>query len=733
MSDFRDHLTFKKKSIFFSKLSTDGSGKSVLFVNLEGAGETLTRVSAVSMESMDGEFPLVRSARSLVALNVDDILSDDALKTSLVASLVIASGLSDVSKIEKSQDTGDKLWADLMSSTESRVQSGLSNFEEDEGIQLDNESLSSGLRRSFLADTAHQDLRTGRGFIDGLSFRSVSVKRGFDLIKALSPAASDIQALSDMIKDVEKYDADGAFRALRACGNHGREAFMWYGARPGQGLTEEALRDRHQAADAFPILAERIATNKDMRFAVENRESLQPLFMQKTGLSKGSLKRLSKVDSQLLTDPAFSSRRDVHGENAIGVDGDRQFFIPGRGSLDEAFSALKDMPPDWTPSTNQEWKDFSDILFSAAIPWKSLIGAPISETLKSSKGRWGDFKATLAKSADIPVDEFDRRRIALAMTDAAQGLMDFASQVVIPLSLKSVSSRGFDCGNPSEKHVKNALDASIEVISGGAKNPLSSVLEFSRRHITRIPALLNASGLQDANAGASVREGPWGSFMTGSWPPLLQVRSWEASNGLILTCLNNIDLLVHESAQLSHCVGDYYLEKSEKGDCHIISVQRKDGKSRSTVEIKPPSLWGGPVPKVVQHKAKNNARPNEEDLLAVREFISHISENPHLLSSGLEPWRQMMKDVRLSGNGPSRATWDSVTGQKDAALGVKEAAWSEWGGNILRMKSAPPEALFKFAKMRNMIYEVNPEAGRAMAAEASEKKKNASRDEEMSP
>lgn len=89
-------------------------------------------------------------------------------------------------------------------------------------------------------------------------------------------------------------------------------------------------------------------------------------------------------------------------------------------------------------------------------------------------------------------------------------------------------------------------------------------------------------------------------------------------DGLAFVPLDTFEAINTEGAAMQHCVASY-VGKISREQCRIWSVQR-DGLRVATAEVCLP--WDGPVPYVMQLKAKNNASLPAEVWLAVRAWLS---------------------------------------------------------------------------------------------------------------
>ena len=231
----------------------------------------------------------------------------------------------------------------------------------------------------------------------------------FRIARRLASMAKAVPVAAAMTRDVEGLDMERAESALRSVKRPGPVAVRWYGA------TDDGATDRRQAAEAYPLLAEMIATSPPLRRAVEEREPLQAAISKETGLAPAACRRIARVDAALQTGPALGAMID--DEDALGVRRQRTHGVHGRISLDDATGLLAQLDPSWVPDSNAAWDAFVCAAGSAVLPAASRLGRKPAELVKSSRGDWPAWLNTLAKAADYDDGEpVDRRRLALGVT-----------------------------------------------------------------------------------------------------------------------------------------------------------------------------------------------------------------------------------------------------------------------------------------------------------------------------
>lgn len=513
-----------------------------------------------------------------------------------------------------------------------------------------------------------------------------------------------------------------ATEALKAVTRPTSRAVAWYGA-----ATDEQITPRLQAASAFPVLAGMIADHPIMANAVDEQQSLQPLIIERTGISKGGLKRLGKLTAGLPVGRLFDEGQEVRGEDALGVNRARRFNIAGEVSIDQALQHLAVLPPDRVPADDEQWKFFHDILAGCALPLEYGLDVPVEKTLAACKGDWKAFHATLAKAADFEPEAFTRRAMALVSSDAIEAIGDFAFTAVLPLALTSVESVDETVGQPMPEHINGALEVARKTALGESKNVAASAFEIARRFSSRIPALMEAVGL-DYGIEVTEGEGLLERYGTSSFPVL--TGDFTASNGLVVRPLPDHAHMVLESERLGHCVGLLYLTKAWKTKSHIYSVQSADGQvSHSTLELK---AIGSAVKAeacadiaVIQHNAAHNRPPSEAATAAGNEFLMALKRGDLAMNlDEIMQWREVIQETTLpaqQGSQVSRiVSWQGVLGFDWRDAERRAAAWQEWRGIIGGAvgKGAVPDALYRHKEAQQLVRTINPTAAVHLAERA---------------
>jgi hypothetical protein len=508
-------------------------------------------------------------------------------------------------------------------------------------------------------------------------------------------------------------DLDAAREALQAVARPSSHAVAWFG---------HSSPERLQAARAFPVLAGLIADSPRLARAVDAREPLQPLLTERTGLGKGPLKRLSKVTAPLPRGAVFEDGPAI-GEDALGVNRLRRFSVSGDVGLGRMIEVMAAMNPDRVPDSNAAWLKLHDLYAACALPLEYGLGVPAVQVLEAAKGDWVGFHAQLARAADVPVESFDRRRMALTTIDAIEAIDDFARSVLLPQVLVSIASTGEPTPVSDFGQLDRAETVAGRVFLGDVKNVAASLYETARRYVSRIPALIDASGAID---GRHVPEVDFTARYGAEGFPVL-APEYTSQNGLVIRPLGDFAALREESRRLSHCVGTMYLDKARSGNCFIFSVQSPDGQtSHATVEL---SRFSGETEaeiaaslRIVQSRAERNGTPSVDAQAAVSEWFALLSTGGLPLNHReCRSWREALTRAGQTRQSPSRlVTWKSVLGFDHTDQRRRNAVWQEWRGILGGVwgRAETPEVLFREKAVRQFLSDMSPVAAEILAQRA---------------
>ena len=508
------------------------------------------------------------------------------------------------------------------------------------------------------------------------------------------PAAAEMVAAAGML------DMEQARAALKAVARPDRVAVEYYGERA------EAAADRRQAAEAYPLFAGLIARSVTLRRAIDERVSLQQALQDITGLAPAALRRLAKVDMPPPDRPVFDAGA-MEGEDALGVERQRVYSVSGRMDAEDAFRVLGKLDPAWSPADRQEWEAFTTVLASGALPLSMVLDREPHELVRTARGDWRSWLDTLARDADYDDGQgLDRRRLALSLSDALQGVYDLSQRVVIPLVLSSVVERGFPVPGESRHVLSSAFGASMQAVCGSAKNPLGALLAFSRVYVSRLGALSEALGddAPDGEAGVA-------GYAPGTWPPLFR-GEWEFGE-LAVVNMASRDVLAEEGRIVDHCIGGYH-RRGERGESHFVSVRGPDG-TRSSVQFSG-DVEGGL--RVVQHRAFRNRRPPEAHVRAVEAFTEAVGTGMVALTPGLAEWRRQAEQREMDRRETDH--WGWLCEMDRPQRGVIPEIWEEWRGILggAAARAEHPGVLYRNSQVRELVRMLSPAAAMAMEAEA---------------
>lgn len=518
-----------------------------------------------------------------------------------------------------------------------------------------------------------------------------------------------------------RFNVKTAKEALAAVNNPSSRAVIWYGSGD-----PEKSRIRLQAAKSYPLLAGLIADSPYLARAVDAMEPIQDGLIERTGLGKGALKRISKLQhaATIAANP-FNAAVD-EGEDALGVNRHRRFAVSGSTSLDFALARLSDLPPDRVPQDDRSWQIYNDILSGCAIPLANAFDLPIDKILGASKGDWVSFHATLARAADVAPGEFDRRRITLATLDVIQAVEELSRTAILPLVIQSISEENHDVPEVAPEYVGTSLAAGAKIVFGASKNIAATAFEHARRYASRIPALLAAaSGEIEAPNAERVRQ----EYGPENFPHLVK-DDFVASNGLVIRPFKSYAQMIEESRRLEHCVGHYYLQSALSGT-PLLSVQSADGtESFSTIELRAKRSRDRDEVlasvRNVQHRGLNNSTPSEECREACDEFMAQLMAGELATDiDELEDWADSLRQARgaepaIATQRPRQVTWKSALGMDWENDDRRAAAWEEWryvlGGRYGRAEH--PGVLWSEKTCRDLLASMSPETAITLAERA---------------
>lgn len=551
--------------------------------------------------------------------------------------------------------------------------------------------------------------QVGKHAVPGLNL-SIATAPPISGLRAAQMQAAVAQRLTSVPRP-PRFDIKASKEALSAVLNPSSKAVMWYGT-----TDPEKARIRLQAAKSYPVLAGLIADSPYLARAVDAMEPIQDGLIERTGLGKGALKRISKLTVAPAA-PAnpFNAVID-EGEDALGVNRHRRFTVSGNVSLDMSLGRLADLPPDRVPQDDKSWQVYNDILTGCAIPLANAFEIPVEQVLGASKGDWITFHATLARAADVQPEEFDRRRITLATLDVLQAVEELSRTAIMPLILDSIRQEGQEVPPIAPEYVSAGMMAASRIIFGQSKNIAATAFEHARRYAGRIPALLEATS---AEAQAAMLQNRMDRYGPENFPHLLK-HDFHAGNGRVIRRFTNHPMMIEESRRLNHCVGHYYLDSAMKGT-PLLSVQNADGSiSYSTIELRTARSRNRDEVlasiRLVQHRGVNNSAPSEECRAAYDEFIDLLTRGALETDlDELEDWSDLIRERNRGGDVQThrrlQVTWKSALGMDWESETSRAGAWEEWryilGGRYGRADH--PGILWSEKSCRDLLASMSPE------------------------
>ena len=558
-----------------------------------------------------------------------------------------------------------------------------------------------------------------RGFVDVGKAMS-----GFDALPLQARMARHQPGLTPPAIDV-----DAARSALASIGRPSAHAVHYYGTTD---VEQTVQTYRRQAAASYPLLAGIIAENPKIALAVDAGEPIQPLLMERTGLDKASLKRVSGLRTPLKPGALFTDRRDMHGVDALGIDRQRSIMTSAALDLDEALRTLSAMPPDRTPRDDAEWIAFSDIMAGCAVPLRNAYGIEATTILEAAKGNWVKYRETLAKAADFDVAAFDRATIALTSVDAMEVIDKFSRTAILPMLLAAIDDAGVELPPVTSEFILQSESAAFRIITGRAKNVAGEIFESARRYAGRVNAIMEAMNVAvDTDRTLETALARIGRMTEQEFPVFAE--DFTASNGLVVAPFRHFDDFVQESRRLGHCVGqsDYYTRKARRGDSILFSVQTPDRQtSFSTAELTGPD--GDTVAEILanvrllQHQGPvSDGRAVRADAeLAFQEWFAALKANRldhHAME--VKAWKEAIALTANPAQPEARrpiVTWSSVLEIDREDPEIRAAVFAEWktviGGQIGKMED--PGAMFRFPEVRDLLSAMSPETATILTERA---------------
>jgi hypothetical protein len=325
-------------------------------------------------------------------------------------------------------------------------------------------------------------------------------------------------------------------------------------------------RNRHQAAETFPIIAWLLDTDADIpnpahiQAAIDHGYPLVDALSSILGIGKAAVRCLRGVATDLLGQAWLERPSDL-------------------------FATLDRLPPPKMPRSKSDWKHFRELATACA----RLVDGDVQKPSLISNSRdsvaWHVFHGLCSAGYEASAKRI--RRELGEEPDAWMGMKKYFCFVSTWLE----SGAGFCEMN---HHLQDLARSRLRDVFLARYSAIELIRQSTRWR-------RETEKLRSAGYGADL---PPESY---DWPALpglpLQV------NDRLVVSLTSAAELNQEAIRLFHCV-DLFFEVCVFGYSHIISIRTLDGESLSTAEItlgRDERRWV--VPKVGQHQAAGNNAP----------------------------------------------------------------------------------------------------------------------------
>ncbi|MDE2673801.1 MAG: PcfJ domain-containing protein [Paracoccaceae bacterium] len=474
---------------------------------------------------------------------------------------------------------------------------------------------------------------------------------------------------------------------------------------------------RIQAAQSYPLLAEYLLKIEQAVEAIDSGEPIQPIIAEVTGLNKGKLKRLTKMEIPI-SDDGLEDIRYVDN-HPIEIQRTRRFALTNTLRIETILKALEKVDTGILPNSFNDWDRFLQITSGCALTLENRLGISLPELLNSSKGNWERFHQSLAQNANIPVEGFHLDHITFAASDALEAIDDFTRTIFLPRILLHIQEIGKPLPQPSTSDLLQASIASFNLLRGETTNLLGYLFNLGYRWSNRYPQLLQI--VNPVKEKIPINKDFEEKRRNNAWPKL--TNDFVASNDLVVRNLTSMASLKEESDRLDHCVGNLYVNSAKKGRCHIFSVQSPDGTtSFSTFEVRPPNTKD-PILElnrvtVCQHKGRKNRVPPKKCTEALSQWVDEIKSGR--LELNLEEvidWkievnkRRDQDKFHRSGLLSPKIAWQRLLGENWDKPDIHLQLWHEWQNHLLSgkiSKSSGSEILLESPITQNYLATFTP-------------------------
>lgn len=511
---------------------------------------------------------------------------------------------------------------------------------------------------------------------------------------------------------VDDFDLNLAIEVLKLVPNPTAQSLWFYG-----NTKHPSHLYRIQAARSYPLLAEYLLKIENAVTAIDTGERLQPIIAEVTKLSKGKLKRITKMVKPIMHSKTLRHQDvdDLH----IDIQRNRRFTLVNTLRVETIISALNKVETGILPNSYSDWESFLQITSGCALTLEKRLDISLPEMLNSSKGNWDNFHHSLAQNAEIPVEGFHLDHISYATADALEAIDDFTRSIFLPRILYHFLENDRTLPLPTTSDLLRATSASFSFLRGETSNLLGFLFHLGYRWSNRYPQIAQIiSPAKEEKKGNQAFEE---IRKKKSWPRL--TGDFVTSNELVVRNLTSEKELKEETDRLDHCVGNLYVNSAKKGRCHIFSVQSTDGSmSYSTFEVSPPNTTDKIQElqriNICQHKGKNNRIPNKKCKEALTQWMKAVKqESLELNLDEVIEWKHEVNIKRdqnkfhRSGLLSPKIAWQRLLGENWDNPDIHSQLWYEWQKYILSgklAKSSDSKIILKSLATQNFVETISP-------------------------
>ncbi len=558
----------------------------------------------------------------------------------------------------------------------------LNSTQDEEYLPISQPIIEFGLKYSSLEKAENQfDLS------DSIEISLGGLEPAFDSIELLRQTCETYNI--NLPEGFYNFDYNLALEILKLVPDPTAQTLWFYGntKHPSHGY-------RIQAAKSYPLLAEYLLKIEEAVNAIDTGKRLLPIIAEVTGLNKGKLKRITKMERP----PPSHSTLGQQDEAVfpIEIQRTRRFTLANTLRTETIIEALNKVETGILPNSYCDWETFLQITSGCALTLNKRLNIPLSELLNSSKGNWKKFHYILAQNAGIPADGFHLDYITFAAADALEAIDDFTRSIFLPRVLLHILEEDKPLPLPTTSDLLLANTASFNLLRGEASNLLGFLFYLGNRWSNRYQRIVQIS--TPVKEEISVNKAFEEMRKNNSWPELAE--EFETSNSLTIRNLTSEKDLKEESDRLKHCVGNLYVNSARKGRCHIFSVQSTDAtKSYSTFEVRPPNtkdmIQELTRLSICQHKGKNNRIPNKQCKTAITEWLKAAKTGDLELNlDEVIEWKKEASKKRdqekfhRAGLLTPKVAWQRLLGENWDKPEIHTQLWTEWHMHILSGKLA---------------------------------------------